>query len=322
MNGEERRGFIIMAARTTIRSLAGALMLLASSGAAVADELDQSFGAAVQANSAALTATAANIDMVWILVAAGLVLLMQVGFMLLEAGMVRSKNSINVAQKNMLDFTFSVMLFAAVGFMFAFGASNGFWIGADPSFAFLSGLDSWGLAFFTFQVMFCGTAATIVSGAVAERMPLTAYVLGSVVIAAFIYPVFVHWAWGNALIDDGSAFLANMGFVDFAGSTVVHGTGAWVALAACMLIGPRKGRFDEAGRPVRIQGHSPVLATAGAVLLFVGWIGFNGGSTLKASPEIAGIVANTVLAAATGTAAGHLFGWWQDKMLLCENHIF
>jgi Amt family ammonium transporter len=301
--------------------LAGATLLAGTVPFAAAQTTDQAIVAAIDANSAALTAAKSNIDMVWVLVAAGLVLLMQVGFMLLEAGMVRSKNSINVAQKNMLDFTFTVMLFACVGFMFAFGASNGFWFGIDTSFAFLAGLDAWGLAFFTFQVMFCGTAATIVSGAVAERMPLGAYVLGSIIIAAFIYPVFVHWAWGSALVENDSAFLANMGFVDFAGSTVVHGTGAWVALAACLLIGPRKGRFDENGKAVRIQGHSPVLATAGAFLLFVGWIGFNGGSTLEASPDIAAIIANTVLAAATGTAAGHLMGWWQDRVLHPEKSI-
>lgn len=277
--------------------------------------------AALASNSAALTAARSSIDMVWVLVAAGLVLMMQVGFMLLEAGMVRSKNSINVAQKNMLDFTFAVILFASVGFMVAFGASNGFAFGIDTSFAFIAGLDAWGLAFFTFQVMFCGTAATIVSGAVAERMPLGAYVLGSIVIAALIYPMFVHWAWGNALVDNGSAFLANMGFVDFAGSTVVHGTGAWVALAACLMIGARKGKFDADGKPIRIQGHSPVLATAGAFMLFVGWIGFNGGSTLEASPAIASIIANTIVAAAMGTAAGHLMGWWQDKVLLPEKSI-
>ena len=304
--------------RTTMKSLlVCGTILLGLMSAASAQDLQS----AVEANSAALSAAKSSIDMVWMLVAAGLVLLMQVGFMFVEAGMVRSKNAISVAQKNMLDFTFTVMLFACVGFMFAFGASNGFWFGIDTSFAFLAGLDAWGLAFFTFQVMFCGTAATIVSGAVAERMPLTAYVLGSIVIAAFIYPVFVHWAWGTALVENDSAFLANMGFVDFAGSTVVHGTGAWVALAACILIGARKGRFDENGRPIRIQGHSPVLATSGAFLLFVGWIGFNGGSTLEASPAIASIIANTVVAAATGTAAGHLMGWWQDKVLLPEKSI-
>ncbi|AXS41156.1 ammonium transporter [Breoghania sp. L-A4] len=269
----------------------------------------------------ALKVAQQRLDYVWILIAAALVLLMQVGFMLLEAGMVRSKNSVNVAQKNMLDFTFSVLAFACVGFMISFGAGNGFWIGVDSKFFMLREVESWGLAFFVFQVMFCGTAATIVSGAVAERMPLIAYLLCSLLIAGLVYPVFVHWAWGAALVENSSAFLGNMGFVDFAGSTVVHGTGAWIALAACIVVGARKGRFDAAGRPVRIQGHSPVLATAGAFFIFVGWIGFNGGSTIAAVPDIAHIVANTVLAAATGGTAGFLVGWRQDGIFLPEKAI-
>ncbi len=259
-----------------------------------------------------------NLDFIWLMIAAALVLLMQVGFMLLEAGMVRSKNSVNVAQKNMLDFVFSVIMFASVGFMFAFGSGNGYGIGIDPRLFMLQDLDEWGIGFFAFQVMFCGTAATIVSGAVAERMPLAAYILCSILIAALVYPTFVHWSWGAALVDNPSAFLGNMGFVDFAGSTVVHSTGAWIALAACIIIGPRLGRFTEDGKPIRIQGHSPVLATAGAFLLFVGWIGFNGGSTAAAVPEIAHIVANTVLAAGTGGAAGYLEGIRQDRLILPE----
>ena len=259
-----------------------------------------------------------NLDFVWVMVAASLVLLMQVGFMLLEAGMVRSKNAINVAQKNLLDFVFSVVTFAVLGFMLAFGTSSGFLFGYDPGLLMLSGLDSRGLAFFVFQVMFCGTAATIVSGAVAERMRLPAYVLCAVFISGLVYPVFVHWAWGAALTGNPGAFLANMGFIDFAGSTVVHGTGAWVALAACIVIGPRAGRFDANGNPVRFHGHSPVLSTTGAFLLFVGWIGFNGGSTLQASADIAHIIANTVLAAAMGAAAGYFVGWHRVKLLLPE----
>src|SRR5690606_28481394 len=124
-----------------------------------------------------------------------------------------------------------------------------------------------------------------VSGAVAERMRLSAYVWGSIVLSALIYPVFVHWAWGSALNASGWAFLGNLGFVDFAGSTVVHATGAWVSLAACLVIGPRAGRFDSNGKPVRMAGHSPVLASTGAFLLFIGWIGFNGGSTTQARPD-------------------------------------
>ncbi|MEX0407006.1 ammonium transporter [Aquibium sp. LZ166] len=262
-----------------------------------------------------------NLDLVWTLLAAGLVLMMQLGFLLLEAGMVRSKNSINVAQKNLLDFAVSVVAFSAVGFMIAFASGNGWPFGIDGSFLFLGSLDSWHVGFFVFQVMFCGTAATIVSGAVAERMRLVSYLLCSAVVAGVIYPVFVHWAWGNSLVPNSSAFLANMGFVDFAGSTVVHATGAWVALAACLVLGPRLGRFDSAGKPVRIAGHSPVLAAAGALVLFVGWIGFNGGSTVAATPAIAHIIANTVLAGGTGSLAGFVVGWYKDGVVLPEQTL-
>ncbi|TFF25128.1 EAL domain-containing protein [Jiella endophytica] len=252
---------------------------------------------------------------VWVLISAGLVLLMQIGFLLLEAGMVRSKNSINVAQKNLLDLLLSIVGFAAVGFMFAFGGDSGFGFGHESRFAFLNSLTPGEHAFFAFQVMFCGTAATIVSGAAAERLRLAVYGMVSILIAAFIYPIFTHWAWGNALQHSDSAFLANLGFIDFAGSTVVHSTGAWISLAACIVLGPRIGRFAPDGTPQRIQGHSAVLATAGAMIIFVGWIGFNGGSTIEASPAIAGIISNTVLAAGCGGTIGYLYGLWKDDGL-------
>ncbi len=256
-----------------------------------------------------------NIDIAWILTSAALVLFMQAGFMLLEAGMVRSKNSINVAQKNLVDFVASVVTFGIVGFTIAFGVSNFGIIGFQHDFLFLNTDDAWTLAFFVFQVMFCGTAATIVSGAVAERMRLHAYALTSIFIAGLAYPVFAHWAWGNALTQNPGAFLANAGFIDFAGSTVVHSTGAWIALAACIVIGAREGRFDENGKPVRFQGHSPVLATSGAMILFVGWIGFNGGSALAMDKTVPGIVANTVLAAGTGALAGFVGGWAKHRVM-------
>ncbi|SMH49386.1 ammonium transporter [Mesorhizobium australicum] len=262
-----------------------------------------------------------DLDMSWTLLAAGLVLMMQVGFLLLEAGMVRSKNSINVAQKNLLDMVFAIVAFGAVGFMLAFAPSRGLLFGFDTDYLMVSNLDSWQMAFFVFQVMFCGTAATIVSGAVAERMRLFAYVLGSIFIALVIYPVFVHWAWGAALQPNESAFLGNMGFIDFAGSTVVHSTGAWVSLAACWIMGAREGRYDVNGDPVRIAGHNPVLTTAGAIILFVGWIGFNGGSTVGANPDIAHIIANTVIAAGTGGVAGYLLGWHQDGVVYPEKAV-
>lgn len=278
--------------------------------------------AVAQDFSAELAGIKQQADITWMLIAAALVMMMQIGFLLLEAGMVRSKNSINVAQKNLLDFMFSVLVFAAVGFMLAFGTTHHTLpMGADYKLFLLQKLDPWTSAFFVFQVMFCGTAATIVSGAVAERIKLPAYVLGTIFMAGLIYPIMVHWAWGTALGPSEGAFLANRGFVDFAGSTVVHATGAWVSLAACMILGPRLGRFTANGTPVRIAGHSPVLAAAGSMLLFFGWIGFNGGSTVAATPEIAHIILNTIMAGTAGAAAGYLLGWWQDKTILPEKTV-
>ncbi|UIJ73967.1 EAL domain-containing protein [Aurantimonas sp. HBX-1] len=258
---------------------------------------------------------------VWVLVAASLVLLMQVGFLLLEAGLVRSKNSVNVAQKNLLDLLFSIIAFALVGFMIAFGVDSGYGFGLDARFAGLWDLEPAEYAFFAFQVMFCGTAATIVSGAAAERLRLSTYVICSVVVAALIYPVFAHWVWGGALAPGASAFLSNMGFIDFAGSTVVHSTGAWVSLAACLVLGPRIGRFEPEGRVRRIPGHSAVLATVGAMVIFVGWIGFNGGSTIVPTTAIAHIVANTVLAAGAGGVAGYFLALRHDGLVLPEKPI-
>ncbi|MCV3764995.1 ammonium transporter [Rhizobium sp. TRM95796] len=250
----------------------------------------------------------AQIDLTWLMTASSLVMMMQVGFLLLEAGMVRSKNSINVAQKNLLDFVFGIVAFASVGFMIAFAPSAGMFIGISHDFFMLNDLEPWEAGFFVFQVMFCGTAATIVSGAVAERMKLSAYVAGSIVMSALIYPVFVHWAWGGALGPSSGAFLSNLGFVDFAGSTVVHATGGWVSLAACLVIGARRNRFREDGSITRISGHSPVLSTTGAFLLFFGWLGFNGGSAMRMSADVPIIVLNTVLAGGMGASIGYVMG--------------
>ncbi|MGE3143764.1 MAG: ammonium transporter, partial [Hyphomonadaceae bacterium] len=278
--------------------------------------------AAASAEPAGAAAPQQQLDMVWVLLAAALVFFMQTGFLLLEAGMVRSKNSINVAQKNFLDFMASGLVFAAVGFMVAFGASAAFGpIGWDKRFFLLADLDPWLSAFFVFQVMFCGTAATIVSGAVAERMKLSSYVICAVVLAALIYPVFTHWAWGAALGANAGAFLANMGYIDFAGSTVVHATGGWFALAACIILGARQGRFGPDGKVRRMSGHNPVLAAAGALILFVGWIGFNGGSTLAANGDIAHIILNTILAGCAGGVAGYVCGWAADGIVLPDKAV-
>jgi len=250
-----------------------------------------------------------QLDYVWTLAATGLVSLMLIGFLLLQAGMVRSGNAIHVAEKTLLGLAVSVVIFAACGFMLAFG--QGSLAGFDRAHLLLLGAGDWALAVFSFQVMSCAVAAAIVSGAVVERLRLRAHVLATVFISGIVYPVFAHWSWGAVPWPNAGAFLANMGFVDFAGATVVHSTAGWLALAACMVLGPRLGRFRADGGALPLPGHNPVLAAAGTMLLFIGWIGFNGGATLAATPAIAPIIANTVLAGCIGAGTGYVMTFWQ-----------
>ena len=232
----------------------------------------------------------ANLDLVWIMVSAALVMFMQAGFTALESGLTQAKNSINVAIKNITDFIISVLTFWAVGYALMFGASSGGWIGSS-GFG-LSGLsEPSDFAAFAFQATFAGTAATIVSGAVAERTKFLAYVVVAILTTCVIYPVSGHWIWNS----DG--WLAQQGMIDFAGSTVVHSLGAWVGLAGAIVVGPRLGVFNKQGGVNKIQGHSLVLAVVGVLILWFGWFGFNGGSTLSGDASIAKIIANTMLAA-------------------------
>ena len=249
-------------------------------------------------------------DVVWVLTASALVFMMQAGFCCLESGSVRSKNSINVAAKNFADFCISAGVFWMIGFGLMFGASHNGLFGTE-SFLF-SSADPESAAFFVFQLMFCGTATTIVSGAIAERARYTGYLLISFVVALPIYPLFGHWAWGGAFGGD-PGWLANIGFVDFAGGTVVHSVAGWVSLAAVLIIGPRTGRFDGSGTPFR--SHSLPLAALGVFIIWVGWIGFNGGSTLAATDNVPHIVLNTVIAGAFGGLGAMLLGPIVQKRL-------
>ena len=255
------------------------------------------------------------LDMIWVTVAALLVLLMQIGFLFLETGFVRSKNSINVAQKNLFDLMLSVSLFWLLGFATMFGASQTL-AGFDTGLMAPGRLETGDLVFFFFQAMFCGTVATIMSGAVAERFTFSGYILVVTLISVLVYPVFGHWAWGNLLDGGNPAWLADLGFVDFAGSTVVHSVGAWVALAVIVVIGPRTGRFDDRGRPVEMQGYSAVMSAGGAILLLVGWFGFNAGSTLVADASVVPILGATLVAAVFGGLGGYLYGRTFDAPFL------
>lgn len=245
-----------------------------------------------------------ELDILWVLFATVLVIAMQGGFLCLESGITRSKNSVNVALKNAVDFTFTIVLFWAVGFGLMFGQSRGGMIGSSHFMPQTGVGEVWLPAFFLFQMMFCATTATIVSGAVAERLRFNAYILITILITSVVYPVFGHWAWGGTFTGNAT-WLANEGFVDFAGSTVVHGTGGWVALAAVIMVGPRIGRFDREG-PVPIPASDLPMAMLGLLLFFVGWVGFNGGSTLGMDAAIPGIIANTLISGAVGLVVAYL----------------
>ncbi|MEN8720902.1 MAG: ammonium transporter [Oceanococcaceae bacterium] len=241
-------------------------------------------------------------DIVWVSISAALVFFMQAGFALLEGGSTRAKNATNVIMKNYADLCFGVLGFWLIGYGLMFGSNPSGWMGTDHFV-----MDSEGgseATFFVFQAMFAATAATIVSGAVAERMRFWPYILGSVAITALIYPLYGSWVWGSFY--DGSGWLAERGFVDFAGSTVVHSIGGWCALAAVIVLGPRLGRFAANGQPRAIPGHNLPLAALGVFVLWLGWFGFNGGSTLAASVDVGTVLMNTQLAAVAGVV-GALF---------------
>lgn len=243
--------------------------------------------------------TPSVIDTLWILVCSGLVFLMQPGFMCLESGLTRSKNSINVAVKNLADFSISVALFWSTGYAIMFGTTWGGWLG-HSGFWFNLHEHPQAAAFFIFQVMFCSTATTIVSGAVAERLKFSSYLVLATLASGLVYPFFGHWAWNGLAIGQSLGWLGQMGFVDFAGSTVVHSIGAWIALAVLKVVGSRLGRFPV-GRPAQlIPGSNLPLSALGVMLLWLGWFGFNGGSVLGLTEDVPLIIVNTVLAGVGG----------------------
>jgi Amt family ammonium transporter len=246
------------------------------------------------------------VDTMWVLVAAFLVFFMQAGFAMLEAGMVRTKNAANVLTKNLLDFCFAALGYFIFGYAIMYG-SKGLLVGSEGWFMFgvESPVDGVPLeAFWLFQVVFAGAAATIVAGAVAERMRFVAYLAYSFIISAFVYPVVGHWVWGGG-------WLSDLGFHDFAGSTVVHAVGGVSALVGAWLLGARIGRFNADGSSNVILGHSMPLATLGVLVLWFGWFGFNAGSTLgMGEPDVVARVAmNTALAPSMGAIVAMIFAW-------------
>lgn len=246
------------------------------------------------------------VSTLWVLIAAFMVFLMQAGFGMVEAGFIRSKNAANVLMKNTLDFCFAALGFFAFGYAIMYG-SGGLLVGTKGWF--LAGASSPvdGLpleAFWLFQAMFAGTVATIVSGAVAERMKFVSYLAYSFIISAFVFPVVGHWVWGGG-------WLSELGFHDFAGSTVVHAVGGVTALIGAVLLGPRFGRFNADGSANAIGGHNLPLGMLGVFILWFGWYGFNAGSTLGMGEPgtVARIAMTTTLAASAGSIAAMATAW-------------
>lgn len=248
------------------------------------------------------------VDTIWVLIAAFLVFFMQAGFGMVEAGFIRAKNTCNILTKNFLDFCMASLGFFLVGYALMFGDGNGFigtkgWLlmGLDET---VNGLPLY--AFWLFQAAFCGAAATIVAGGMAERMNFRAYLIYSFLISALIYPLIGHWIWGGG-------WLSKMGFMDFAGSTVVHTTGGIAALAGTILLKPRLGKYGIDGKPRAIAGHNIPLASLGVFILWFGWFGFNPGSTLGITRGLAAtasrVALNTNMAAALGGIAALVMVW-------------
>ena len=252
-----------------------------------------------------------NLNYVWTILAAALVFFMQAGFALLEAGFSRAKNAVNIIMKNVMDASAGALVFFAVGFGLMFGTSWGGFIGTDGFFLTGTGdqPQSWVYAFYFFQAVFAATAATIVSGAVAERTRFSGYLIFSVLMTGLIYPISGAWFWGGLF--NGSGFMEALGFIDFAGSTVVHSVGGWAALAGALVVGPRVGKYTDSGEPRDTPGHSLPLAALGVFILWLGWFGFNAGSTTAGIPDIALIAMNTFVAAGAG-AVGAMMITWMD----------
>lgn len=260
-----------------------------------------------------ITGLQLGLDNMWLLIAAFLVMFMQAGFALVEAGFTRSKNSSNILMKNLMDFAIGSILFWTIGFTFMYGESIGGFIGLPDLFYTSDGFGS-NYADYSnlfFQTVFAATAATIVSGAMAERTEFKAYLIFTIVITVFIYPISGHWTWGGG-------WLSQLGFHDFAGSSIVHSVGAWVGLAGAAIIGPRIGKYNKQGKPTAIPGHNLVYGALGVFILWFGWFGFNPGSQLAASGAenavaIGHIAVTTNLAAAAGAIAAMLVSWFRYK---------
>ena len=269
-----------------------------------------------ESNAAAIAENGENSNILWTCLAAFLVFFMQAGFAMVEAGFTRAKNACNILMKNLMDFSIGSLAFWALGFGIMFGVTDGF-IGTnlfffDASSEAAAAADfssqGFGWAFLIFQTVFAATAATIVSGAMAERTKFVGYLAYSIGICVIVYPIFGSWCWNGLVGGTGAGWLEGMGFLDFAGSTVVHSVGGWAALAGAIVIGARKGKYKE-GKPQPIPGHNIPMAGLGVFILWLGWFGFNPGSTTAVGADMAYIAVTTNLSACSGAVAAMIMSW-------------
>jgi Amt family ammonium transporter len=303
--------FVITKARFTLASATTLLLAAAPASFVVAAEAVEAAAVAVEVDIPAMMPQSAG-NTLWTLIGAMLVMFMQPGFAMVECGLTRAKNAANIIMKNFADFALGAGIYYLLGFGLMFGATTAGLFGS--SLFALSGIDAttddgqWTLTFWFFQSVFAATAATIVSGAIAERMRFAGYLAASALISAFIYPVSGHWAW-SSLYGDGGGWLGELGFVDFAGSTVVHSVGGWTAFAGALVLGPRIGKYAKDGTVRAIAGHNLPMAALGVFILWFAWFGFNCGSTTTADGTIGYIAVNTNLAACFGFLGAMLAVW-------------
>ncbi len=271
------------------------------------------WGFAAHAQDTAADDVQIVLDNIWIVVAAVLVIFMNAGFGMLETGFCRQKNAVNILAKNLIVFALATLSFWALGFALAFGDGNAFFgltgfflAGSDPTEPVYGTLTT--PVFFLFQAAFAGTAATIVSGAVAERVKFSSFIIFSILLTAISYPITAHWVWGGGWLSDMSFLGEGVAFSDFAGSTVVHSVGGWAALMGAIFLGPRIGKYQD-GAVNAIPGHNMSIATLGCLILWIGWFGFNPGSELAASLNVPQIALVTNLAAAAGGLGATFTAW-------------
>ena len=253
-----------------------------------------------------------NLNIVWTLIGGILVFTMQAGFALVETGMTRAKNAANIMMKNLMDFAVGSIAFYCLGAALMFGASKlcgAIGWGGFGMPTLMGGEGCWDWTFFFFQTMFAATAATIVSGAVAERCEFKSYLIYSALVSMVVYPVTGHWMWGGLAGEASQGWIESLGFHDFAGSTVVHSVGGWIALAGAIALGPRLGKYRHDGKANPIPGHNLVMGTLGVFLLWIGWFGFNPASYTAGIGSISRVAMTTNLAACAGTVAALITAW-------------